>query len=206
MFLNKKEEKIFKKLSTPEKIQDFLDTLPINFEKKGETNLTPRQVLEQRKAHCMEGACFAAAVLWYHGEPPLLMYLASTHEDEDHVVTLFKRNGYWGAISKTNHAVLRYRDPIYKTPRELVMSYYHEYFLNKNGKKTLEYYSKPFSLKRYGTRWITGQDTWKISDDLQKSANIPFVPRKNKKFLRVASSIERRAGELREWKRSDSGT
>lgn len=204
--LTEKERKIFQKLSTPEKIQDFLDMLPVNFEKKGDTNLTPRQVLEQNKAHCMEGACLAAAALWFHGDPPLLLYLKATAHDDDHVVALFRKNGYWGALSKTNHAVLRYRDPIYKTSRELALSYYHEYFLNKDGKKTLQFYSKPFLLKRYGTKWIVGKDTWRISDDLEASAVYPFVPKKNKRHIRLASPIERRAGALREWKKSNPWT
>lgn len=204
--LTEKENRIFRKLSTPGKIQDFLDTLPINFEKHGDTNLTPRQVLEQKKAHCMEGACFAAAALWFHGEPPLLLYLQAAKHDDDHVVALFKKNGYWGALSKTNHAVLRFRDPIYKTSRESALSYYHEYFLNSNGKKTLQAYSKPFSLKRYGTQWITGEDTWGISDDLEASAILPFVPKKNAQHIRRASKIERQAGKLTEWKKSDPRT
>ncbi len=177
--LTEKETKIFRKLSSPEKIQDFLDRLPVNFEKKGDTNLTVRKVLQEKKAHCMEGALLAAAALWFHGEPPLLLYLQATKADDDHVVTLFRKNGYWGALSKTNHAVLRYRDPIYKTTRELALSYYHEYFLNKNGEKTLLYYSKPFSLQRYGMTWITSEeDTWEISDALEASAQLPFVPKK----------------------------
>lgn len=205
--LTEKEEKVFRKLSTPGKIQDFLDTLPVNFEKKGDTNFTVRKVLRENKAHCMEGALLAAAALWFHGEPPLLLYLQAAKHDDDHVVALFKKNGYWGAVSKTNHAVLRFRDPIYKTIRELALSYYHEYFLNKNGEKTLQNYSRPFSLKRYGTDWITGEeDTWKISDALEASARYPFVSKKNRQHIRRASMIERKAGELREWKRSDPRT
>ena len=97
----------------------------INFEHGGETNHSPIVVLKKRKAHCFEGAVFAAAVLAYHGSKPLLMDFATAYDDEDHTVALFRKNGLWGAISKTNHAVLRYRDPVYRTPRELAMSYFH---------------------------------------------------------------------------------
>jgi hypothetical protein len=141
--LSKEETLLFKKLKTPGTIQDYLDSLPSNFERRGETSRSPRLVLAHKEAHCFEGALFAAAVLWYHGKKPLLLDLKTGRGDFDHVVTLFKTNGYWGAISKTNHAVLRFRDPLYKTIRELALSYAHEYFLD-NGKKTLLSYSRPF--------------------------------------------------------------
>jgi hypothetical protein len=123
--------KIFKKLSTPQKIQDFLNSLKFNFEDDGETCMSPRQVLLKGKAHCMEDAMFAAAALEFHGHKPLILDLRATERpyDSDHVVAVFKKFGCFGAISKTNHAVLRYREPIYKSIRELALSYFHEYFL-----------------------------------------------------------------------------
>src|SRR3989338_6552129 len=124
--LSKKELAIFKKLNTPIKIQDFLDKIPMNWEKKGETYFSPRRALEARKMHCLEGAIFAATALWLQGEKPLLLDLKAKGDD-DHVVALYRRNGYWGAISKTNHAALRFRDPVFKTLRELAVSYFHEY-------------------------------------------------------------------------------
>ena len=137
--LTKQELKIFKKLNTPIKIQDFLDKIPMNWEKKGETYFSPRRALEARKMHCLEGAIFAATALWLQGEKPLLLDLKAKGDD-DHVVALYRRNGYWGAISKTNHAALRFRDPVYKTIRELALSYFHEYFLDRDGKKILDFY------------------------------------------------------------------
>ena len=110
--LTKKEWQKLKKLSTPEKIQDFLNSLPFNFEKNGETHSSVRYALKRGSVHCFEGALIAAAALWIRGEKPLILDLVTVRPDLDHVVTLFKRGGYWGAISKTNHAVLRYRDPI----------------------------------------------------------------------------------------------
>ncbi len=198
--LSLREEKIFKKLSTPEKIQDFLDSLPFNYEVGGETLRSPRGVLNMHTAHCMEGALLAAAALWYHGEKPLILDLRTLDSDSDHVVTLFQRNGYWGAMSKTNHNVLRFRDPIYRTIRELVFSYFHEYFLVKNGVKTLREYSLPFSLKQFGTEWITQEEhLWEISDALDRSRHFPFVSKKNERFLRRASRVEREAGSIPEW-------
>ena len=135
--LNKEELKLFKTLNTPKKIQDFIDKIPINFEEKGDTCYSPRQVLKNNKCHCIEGAILAALILRVNGYQPLILDFETTHNDEDHVVALFKKHGHWGAISKTNHAILRFREPVYKSIRELAMSYFNEYFLFSNGKKTL---------------------------------------------------------------------
>ena len=198
--LSKSELAIFKRLNTPIKIQDFLDALPINFEEKEETYLSPRRVLREHKAHCLEGALLAAAILWFHNEPPLLLDLKTKDNDEDHVVALYKRGGRWGAISKTNHASLRFRDPVYKNIRELVLSYFHEYFVNKTGEKTLRSYSRPFNLKKFGQTWVTAAENLdKIAEKLDHSRHLPIIPKVNKKFIRLASRLERRAGGLVDW-------
>ncbi len=199
--LSKKELSSLRRLSSPEKIQDYLESLPFNFEKGGETLMSPRRVLEARRAHCLEGALLAATALWLHGEKPLLLDLKTHKKDQEHVVALFRKNGYWGAISKTNHAVLRYRDPIYETVRELALSYFHEYFLNSNGQKTLESYSTPFDLSTLGDVWVTDEkDLWHISKRLDRTRHFPVVPKKNLKLLRPASKVERTAGRITEWK------
>ena len=198
---------IFKKLTTPQKIQDYLDTIPRNFEKKGQTCYSARMVLRERKAHCIEGAFFAAAALLINGEKPLLMDFQTTPEDEDHVVALFRQNGHWGAISKTNHAVLRYRDPIYRTPRELALTYFHEYFMVNNGKKTLRAYSKPFSLLPYAPEFITSEKRlWDIVEELDDSPHFPLIPKINMRLIRPASPIERQLCYLGEWKKEDKET
>lgn len=205
--LNKNELALLKKLSTPKKIQDFLDKLAINHEKNGETYMSPRKVLREKKAHCFEGALLAASALFLHGEKPLLLDLKTSASDTDHVVAIYKKNGYWGAISKTNHTVLRFRDPVYKNVRELAVSFFHEYFLNKTGAKTLRSYSKSFNLKKYGTNWITSEENLhNIVDDLDRSPHFPIFPKKNLKFLRKVGRMEKKAGELIEWKKSDKGT
>ena len=145
---------LFKKLNSSAKIQDFLNTLPFNFEKNGDTCSSPLLVLRRGTAQCLEGAILAAAILWYQGQKPLLLDLRTVRPDDDHVLALFKQSGRWGAISKTNHAVLRYRDPIYATIRELAFSYFNEYFLD-NGKKTLRSYSKPLNLLQFDDEWLT---------------------------------------------------
>ncbi len=198
---NSKELALLSTLNTPQKIQDFLDTLPINNEQKGETCMSPRRVLETRKAHCIEGALLAGVCLMLHGEKPLIVSLKVMKGDYDHIVTLFKRNGYYGAVSKTNHLALRYRDPIYRTVRELVLSYFHEYFLTKGGVKTLIGYSKPINLRRFGTQWVTATDNlWDIAEKIYDAPYTPIIPPKNKKYIRPAQIFERRVGDIKEWK------
>ena len=136
--LTKAEFALLRRLDTPQKIQAFLYGLRQNFEPGGDTCLPVRQVLQTRRAHCIEGAMLAAAALWVHGEPPLLMDMRAVR-DFDHVVALFRRRGLWGAISKTNGIGLRWRDPVYRSLRELAISYFHEY-TNKLYHKTLREY------------------------------------------------------------------
>jgi len=205
--LTSKELSILKRLNTPNKIQDFLDSLPINYEKSGETCMSPRRVLREQKAHCIEGAFLAGVAMMLNGEESLILNLKVGRGDYDHIVVLFKRNGYWGGISKTNHAVLRFRDPIYKTTRELALSYFHEYFLNTSGKKTLLGYSRPINLKRFGTKWITSEkDLWIIAEKIFDMPYTRFVPKGNERFIRRASILERKAGALTDWKKKDKRT
>src|SRR5476649_1676152 len=110
----KKEKEMLQKLNTPAKVQDFLNSLKFNFEETGETLKSPLFALRGKNAHCFEGALLGAYILSLHGFTPYLIHLKTTKEDYDHVVAPFKVGGLWGALSKTNHAVLRYREPIYK--------------------------------------------------------------------------------------------
>ena len=145
--LNDREFATLLRLDSPEKIQHFVTRIPINHEIGGETVLSVREVMRQRRAHCIEGAMVAACALWVNGEPPYVMHLDCDLSDYPHVIALFKRGGAWGAISKTNGAPLRYRDPIYRSLRELALSYFHEYS-NKRGHKTLRSYSIAYDLRR----------------------------------------------------------
>src|SRR3989339_1344450 len=149
------EWQLFQLLKSPALIQDWLNALPFNFEKNGETNYSPRSVIKNKTAHCLEGALLAATALRVHGQRPLILDLEASGKDQDHVVALFKHHDHWGAISKTNHAVLRYREPIYRSVRELVMSYFHEYFLQSDGRKTLRGWAA-VDLSRFDQlNWMT---------------------------------------------------
>ena len=187
-----RERRVLDRLKTPQKIQQYLDAVAINFEEGGETLMGPREVLRTKQAHCIEAAMFAAASLAYHGYPPYLMDFQTVPNDEDHVVAVFKQGNYWGAISKTNHATLRWRDPVYKTVRELAMSYFHEYIV-PNGKKTMIAYSKPFDMRKYKPEtWVTsGEKLDWVAEELDASPHFPAVSRSQKKLLLNASKIER---------------
>jgi hypothetical protein len=197
---------LLKSLSTPMKVQDYLDTLAINHEKKGETCMSPRRVIQSQKAHCIEGAMLAAVAFWMQGEKPLLMDLKSMRGDYDHVIVPFRQGGRWGAISKTNHVALRWRDPIYVSIRELAASYFHEYFLD-SGVKTLRSYSGVFSLAQFGTEWITTESNlWNIASALDHAPHFLLYPEENRKYIRNADLIERDAGKIIEWHKKDAGT
>lgn len=197
--LSKEQRKAFKGLNTPERIQDFLDKLKINFEEDGDTLFSPVTVLKKKKAQCLEGALFACAVLLFNGYETRLLDLQPGPKDDGHAVALFKKNGLWGAISKTNHAVLRYRDPIYRSPREIVMSYFHEYFLD-DGRKTLRRYTV-FPLNRLPSGWVTdSNDVWYVDRLLNKALYTEIATRKIMSGLRRSTDIEIKIGKVTEWK------
>ena len=191
---------VLESLTTPRKVQDFLDTIPINKEETAETCTSPLVTLRRNRAHCMEGALLAALAFWMHGEPPLILDLKSARGDVDHLVALFRKDGYWGGITKTNHAVLRYREPVYRSTRELAMSFFHEYFLD-TGKKTLRSYStRPFDLRKWGDDWVTADyDLWDLQNAIDDAPHTPLINRRQIAGLRPADEIERKAGKLVEW-------
>lgn len=196
------EIKILKKLDSPKKIQDFLNRLKFNFEKSGQTCMSPRRVLREKKAHCMEGAMLAAAALEFHGHEPLLVDLRAAKHDHDHVIAVFRQFSCFGAIGKTNHAVLRFREPVYKTIRELVLSYFHEYF-DDQGRKNLREYSLPVNLSRFNKlNWrTTEEELWDIPYALDKSGHYQILSKRQIKNLRLADQVEIRAGKITEWRR-----
>lgn len=194
------ERLILDRLHSPSRIQDFLEGIPSNFELQSETNYSSRSILTKGIAHCFEGAVFAAAALAYHGRRPLLMDFATAYDDEDHAVALFTERGLWGAISKTNHAVLLYRDPVYRSPRELAMSYFHEYYM-RDGRKSLRAYSAPFDLSKFPPeKWITTTDSldW-LMKKIAASRYYDIAPASAIRKLRTATPLELEALKLTKW-------
>jgi hypothetical protein len=203
--LGRGEYATLERLSGPQKIQAFLNAIPINHEIGGETVLSVREVLRQRRAHCIEGAMLAAAALWVHGEPPLVMHLDCHESDFPHVITLFRRAGAWGAISKTNGAPLRYRDPIYRTLRELALSYFHEYS-NRRGHKTLRSYSCSFDLRRMDIEeWVTNtKSCWATHDRLVELRHYPLISKRQERLLAKRDAFERKTSKLVEYPRPET--
>ena len=162
--LTPQEVSLLKSLNRPEKIQHFLDE-QVAYNKEV-TCRSPRRVLRDRVAHCAEGAFLAAAALRANGNAPIIIDLI-TVRDDDHLLTVFQEDGRWGAIGKSNYAGLRYREPVYRTLRELVMSYYEHYY-NLDGEKTLRGYSRPVNLTRFDSiHWMTTEeDLWPICEYL----------------------------------------
>lgn len=200
----KKEIALFRKLNTPAKVQDFLNTIPFNFEEDGKDVIkSPLYVMRTNNAHCIEGAILGAYILSLHGHKPYIMNLRTTAHDLEHVIVPFKVGGLWGCLSKTNHAVLRYRDPVYKTIRELVMSYFNEYYLD-DGIKTLRQYSNPVNLNIFKDDWYKADyDLWSIDDELDHATYHDIAPKSVLKNLRKADHIEREIGKIVDWKKGN---
>ena len=198
------EYRTLARLRTPEAIQSFVNDIPANHELDGETIASVREVLRTRRAHCIEGAFVAACALWIHGDPPLLLHLDCDPRDFPHVVALFRRNGCYGAISKSNGAVLRYRDPVYRSLRELALSYLHEYF-DRHGRKTLRSYSSAFDLRRVDPAlWVTQPDACEaVHDRLAALPHHPLLTPAQQRLLARRDRFERTAARLVEHPRPD---
>jgi hypothetical protein len=194
---DKRERKILGALTTPVKIQQFLDNeIRYNLEPGGDTCYSPRTVLRKRVANCMEGAMLAAAALRMLGHPPLLVDLEA-ERDSDHVLAVYRSNGYWGAVAKSDYSGLRSREPVYRNMRELVMSYFEHYF-NTAGEKTLRAYSRPVNLRQFDRRdWMTSEeDVWVVPNYLCEIKHTPVLP---KTMLRKVAPMDKRlfaAGRL----------
>jgi hypothetical protein len=170
------ERAVFRRLNTPEKIQRYLDCeIVYNKELDGPTCRSPRRLMRDRTGHCMEGALFGAAALRMLGYPPLLLDLEAVRDD-DHVLAIFRLRGHWGAVATSNYAGLRYREPVYRTLRELAMSYFEDYF-NLQKEKTLRRYSRPVNLLRFDSiEWMTAEeDVWAIPEYLCDIAHRPLL-------------------------------
>lgn len=163
---------LMKHLDSPVRIQEFLDSIPYNTTKR---TLSPLLVIKERMAHCMDGGMFAAAALRRLGYPPLIVDLTAENDD-DHIIAVFREGGCWGAIAKSNTTVLRFREPVYRTLRELAMSYFDLYY-NLNGQKSLRSYSRTIDLSRFDDRdWeTTDEDLEYIGDHTYTVRHYPLI-------------------------------
>ncbi len=175
--LTRAEVALLRRLSTPDKVQRYLDDLTYNLEKGGDTVRSPRRVIRDRTAHCAEGAFFAAAAFRVNGRPPLIVDLEADNDD-DHVLAVYRERGLWGSVATSKFSGLRFRAPVYRTIRELVMSYFEDYF-NWDGDRTLRAYSRPLSLARFDRiNWMTAEeDLWPVVEWLSVAHHTPLVGR-----------------------------
>jgi hypothetical protein len=192
----KKEEAVLKSLNTPEKIQMFLDGLHYD---GADDYFSVRSTLRTRKAHCMGGAMIAACCLERLGYGPPRVVGFDAHNDDSHAVAVYQKNGYWGAVGKSNFTLIRSRQPVYKTLREMMMSYFDFYF-NTARELSLTTYSKPFNLNRTGKAWKFAEGSvGKAIDDFDDdrvTPQIPFIPKGMRKTLGKASKAVLKAGLL----------
>ena len=183
------EARALRALRTPRGVQRALDTMPYHL---ASTAWSPRRVLAERTAHCLEGAIFAAAALRLLGFPPLLVDLEAV-QDSDHVIAVFRERRHWGAIAKSNFSSLRYREPVYRSLRELVMSYFEGY-VNLRGDRTLRAYSRAVNLARFDRAhpgWmISDADLWWLPGHL---VGIPHTPLLTPAMIRALVRVDRRS-------------
>jgi hypothetical protein len=157
------EVRKLRSLKNPHGIQRFLDEMPYHL---ADTAYSPRRVLRENTSHCFEGALFAAAALRVNGYPPLILDLEAD-QDTDHVIAIFRQNGHWGSIGKSNYTGCRYREPVYRSLRELALSYFEGYF-NLRRERSLRTFSRPVNMKRFDSReWMTTDEPmWFVAEYL----------------------------------------
>ncbi len=184
------------RIRRPEALQDFINEFR---PKRGSSRFvcnSAKRVLQRGSANCIEGALVAAAWFALNGRRPMLLDLRTTEEDVSHVIAVFKRGSHWGAISRSNHASLRYREPVYSNPRELAMSFFHEYF-NAKGAKTLRAYGRPFDLRLRGDAWAVGDgNLQELVNAIDEAPHNAVITSTQASQLRIADVVERRAGRL----------
>jgi hypothetical protein len=187
------EREILARMDTPFKVQGWLNSIAYD---PAPGTASPRRVMRERKANCFEGALFAAAAFRFHGRPPLVVDMRSWNDD-DHVLAVFRQNGAWGCVAKSNYTVLRFREPVYRSIRELMMSFFDVYF-NPIGQKTLRAYSVPYDVSRFdGMSWMTTEeDISDVGDALDKARHYKVLTPAQIRSLQITEPTLVKAGLL----------
>ena len=186
--LTESERQVIARLTTPGKIQTFLDQLTYSAEN---TYRCPLRVMRERTGHCFDGALFAAAMLRRLGYPPLILDMLPNDRDDDHLLALFKRDGHWGALANSNFVGLRFREPIYRNLRELVLSYFEQYY-NVEREKTLRSYTRPLNLKVFDNQdWMTRDEP--LEEIAKRLDEIPQVPLLTEPMIAGLSLVDERS-------------
>ena len=187
--LSPAELRKLRSLKDPHGIQRLLDDMPYHLQ---DTAWSPRRVLAENTSHCYEGALFAAAALRVNGYPPLLVDLEAEH-DTDHVIAVYRVDGYWGAVGKSNFSGLQYREPVYRSLRELALSYFDLYF-NMRAERTLRTFSRPVHMKRFDhLHWMTtDKPVWFVAEYLLTISHTPLIsPAQAKRLHRLEGRLFR---------------
>jgi hypothetical protein len=186
--LTESERQVIARLTTPGKIQTFLGQLTYSAEN---TYRCPLRVMRERTGHCFDGALFAAAMLRRLGYPPLILDMLPNDRDDDHLLALFKRDGHWGALANSNFVGLRFREPIYRNLRELVLSYFEQYY-NVEREKTLRSYTRPLNLKVFDNQdWMTRDEP--LEEIAKRLDEIPQVPLLTEPMIAGLSLVDERS-------------
>lgn len=190
---NLQEQQFFRQLNSPFLIQTYLDNLPYSDDS---FYRSPRRVMQDGKAHCFDGALFAACALQFIGHRPLIVDIFADNDD-DHLLAIYKVRNYWGAVAKSNFVGLRFREPGYRNLRELVLSYFESYY-NLEKEKTMRGYTVPLDLSRfYHLQWMTSdQNLEQISDALDRIRHINILTPAMIKELNPVDERSYRAGML----------
>jgi hypothetical protein len=188
------ERKLLDGLNKPDRIQSYLNEVPYS---EDEFYRCPLRVLRDRKAHCFDGALFAAMVLRRFGHPSMILELIPNARDDDHILALYKYSGFWGAVAQSNFTGLRYREPVYRSLRELVMSYFEDFF-NSLGEKTLVGYRGPINLKGFDPlNWMTSDTSLEtLSNEMDRYCIHPVISPEMADNLALADERSLRAGLL----------
>ena len=192
--LTVEERALLGSLSSPARIQAFLDSIPYSTEP---IYRSPLRVLRERVAHCFDGALFAAAALRRLGHPPLIVEMLPNARDDDHLLAVYKQDRHWGAVAKSNFVGLRYREPVYRSLRELIMSYF-EVFFNAVGEKTLRGYTLPVNLAAFDrVHWMVSDEAaGRIAERLDRARRMPVLAPAMINGLSLADERSLRAGLL----------
>ncbi len=192
--LSPNERKILVSLDSPSAIQSFLNTVPYSEDK---FYRCPLRVLRDHKGHCFDGALFAAMALRHIGHPGLILELIPNERDDDHIIALFKQNGGWGAVAQSNFSGLRFREPVYRSLRELVMSYFEDHF-NSIGEKTLRGYRGPVHLQAFDQlEWMSSDEGLeRLADGMNRYRIQPLLTKEMEASLSLADERSVKAGLL----------
>jgi hypothetical protein len=170
--LTGRQRRAFRALNSPAKIQSFLDSIPYCAR---DLYRSPLSIFQGKSASCLDGALMASLLLRRLGHPPMILELVA-EDDDDHIIALYRRFGLWAALAKSEFAGLRSREPVFRTLRELVLSYFPSYY-NARAEHTLRAYTVPLKLEKFDSSgWVTcDKKAWEISRALDRQRQVRLL-------------------------------